>query len=269
MSNLLAQNKEIKRLRKEAERRKLEDEEEKEVEKAVAKARVVEEFERVQNGNEGDLRGLKRKIDENEHGPVRYAIGGSGDKSKRHESEKNDSRGELPSFWVPSETPENRKSDVKVIKQHPTCPAAAKDDSHDFSLRTLISVKFSETSSSAAHDGLIQICPSCNKVLSNSTKAVLAKPCGHVLCQACSDKFQRLPEQLAHQNEGQDSILCYVCQEDITPSGRKKRTKDTKAGGRLKDATAEKGLVVLSAEGTGFAGGGKNIVKKDGVVFQC
>lgn len=269
MSNLLAQNKELKRLRKEAERRKFEDNEEKEIEDAEAKARAVEEFERVQNGNEGDLRGSKRKLEVDEDGLVRQATGFSNSESKRHDSGKHGSKSELPSFWVPSETPENMKRDVKVIKQHPTCPAAAKEGSHDFSLRELISVNFSENVSVAGHDVLVQTCPSCNKALSNSTKAVLAKPCGHVLCQACSDRFQKLPEPSACQTEGEDTIRCYVCQEDITPSGRRKRRHDTKAGGGEKNTKGERGLVVLSSEGTGFAGGGKNMVKKEGVAFQC
>ncbi len=74
MSNLLAQNKELKRLKKEAERRRLEDDEERGVEDAEKKARDLDEFERVQaglrgqsvastqNGTESISKGVKRKL---------------------------------------------------------------------------------------------------------------------------------------------------------------------------------------------------------------
>ncbi|KAK5127889.1 hypothetical protein LTR85_005006 [Meristemomyces frigidus] len=297
VSNLLAQNKELKRLRKEAERRKVEDAEERDVEDAEAQVRAVEEFERVQAGlsvrtgdgrggerivgrrdgkvvveqeTEGGAKGVKRKLELDEDELKRLADEGQG-KAKRRASGTEEAKRELPSFWVPSETPDNKKADLKAIKQHPTCPAAAADEPHDFTLKTLIAVHFTENKPSNNSDTPVRSCPSCNKALSNSTKALLGKPCGHVLCRPCSDKFQKAADKSAHDAEQDETVRCYVCQEDITPGRKTKRKKHTGADGEAKgkEGKVERGLVELSSDGTGFAGGGKNIVKKVGVAFQC
>lgn len=57
-------------------------------------------------------------------------------------------------------------------------------------------------------------------------------------------------------------MLCYVCETDITEkkSGTGKKEKSTKI---------RPGLVMISSEGTGFAGGGENIAKREGTAFQC
>jgi nitric oxide synthase-interacting protein len=109
-------------------------------------------------------------------------------------------------------------------------------------------------------------CPSCNKTLSNATKAVLAKPCGHVLCKPCSDKFQRAAEKSPHEVHD-DTVRCYVCQGDVSQSVAKKRDGDEKK--KDKKDKAERGLVELCSDGTGFASGGTNMVKRQGVAFQC
>lgn len=65
-------------------------------------------------------------------------------------------------------------------------------------------------------------------------------------------------------------ILCYVCETDLTErkgarNGEKHREKE-------KDKDKDKikpGLVEISSEGTGFAGGGKNMTKREGTAFQC
>lgn len=290
LSNLLAQNKELKRLKKEAERRRLEDAEEKELEDAEAQARAVEEFEKVQAGlsvrsggnvnqqivgrQNGKItvetdagehaKGTKRKFEIDEDELVRLA-NEDREKARRTIAEEK-GQSELPSFWVPGETPDHKKTELKAIKQHPTCPAATTDKPHDLNLKTLVTVKFSEEKPSSSSEA-IWTCPSCNKALSNSTKAVLAKPCGHVLCKPCSDKFQKAPEKSAHDKEHDDTIRCYVCQEDVTPGRKLKRKKGAEAG--EKEVKLERGLVELSTDGTGFAGGGKSEVKKEGVAFQC
>lgn len=63
---MLAQNKELKLLKKEAEQRNIEDSKEKEIENAEVEARAVEEFERVQAGLSArvssDARGTEKII---------------------------------------------------------------------------------------------------------------------------------------------------------------------------------------------------------------
>ena len=65
-------------------------------------------------------------------------------------------------------------------------------------------------------------------------------------------------------------VSCYVCSTNITPQNlsqevgqAKKKSKKSEKG----DVTP--GLVELKCDGTGFAGGGDNIVQRHGTVFQC
>lgn len=271
----------------------MEDEEERDLEDAEARARAVEEFEKVQAGLsvrsggkkgserivgrqggkvtveqdvEGQPKGTKRKFEVDEEELLRLA-NDERENVKRVMSEEKNAKSELPSFWVPSETPDNKKAAMKAIKEHPTCPASAVDQPHDITLKKLVTVKFNEETTDGSADKSSRTCPSCNKALSNATKAVLAKPCGHVLCRPCSDKFQKAPEKSAHDKDHDETVRCYECQEDVTPGRKSKRKKDD--GSSEKESKVERGLVELSSEGTGFAGGGKNMVKKQGVAFQC
>ena len=272
-------------MKKEAEQRRLEDSEEKDIEDAEAQARAVEEFERVQAGlsvrsggkivgrKDGKVtveqdgeKGVKRKLGLDE-AELKDFADGSNSKSRK----KGDiSSKELPAFWVPGNIPAAQKAELKAPKLHPTCPAAAADKPHDISLKSLVSVRFTEgsegKSTGDSSSTPTRTCPSCNKSLSNATKAVLAKPCGHVLCKPCSDKFQRAAEKSAHDKVHDEAVRCYVCQEDVTPSVPKKREGDAK---KDKKDKIEKGLVELCSDGTGFASGGTNMVKRQGVAFQC
>lgn len=68
------------------------------------------------------------------------------------------------------------------------------------------------------------------------------------------------PSAAAHE-----AVRCYVCDTALTPKKSSKKDKD-------KDKEKEKitsGMVEISSEGTGFAGGGKNLVEREGVAFQC
>lgn len=70
------------------------------------------------------------------------------------------------------------------------------------------------------------------------------------------------PEDAEHYSR----MLCYVCETDLTgklknKEGKKEKSKDKE---RIRP-----GLVAISSEGTGFAGGGANMAKKSGTAFQC
>lgn len=192
----------------------------------------------------------------------------------------------LPSFWVPGHEVDaataNPNTHAAPTKLHPLCPSSSETAPHKLSLKTLTSINFTqETDDTTKKTNLT--CPACRKALSNSTHAVMAIPCGHVLCKPCVDKFMKpvmTPDP--HNPEVDHSVLrCFVCEIDLTgeeqeappvtvegggekEKKRKKKSKKDKDSGGLKP-----GLVDLKSEGTGFASGGNNLVKKTGVVFQC
>lgn len=66
------------------------------------------------------------------------------------------------------------------------------------------------------------------------------------------------------------TILCYVCETDITARPKHNSNGSSKKPKKDKDKDAvQPGLVEISSEGTGFAGKGGTMGKKTGVAFQC
>ena len=175
------------------------------------------------------------------------------------------------SFWIPAETPSNAAEDAPGGGGGPpragpqtVCPLSAPSDPHPFSLKTLVDVHF-ETAAADAPGAAgppdaappRRTCPACRKALSNATRAVLAVPCGHVVCKPCADRFVAPPPDAHAPETERGTVRCYVCDADLTA-----RKKGKKKG-------LKPGLVEIQSEGTGFAGGGKSVVVKEGVVFQC
>lgn len=290
MTNLLAQRKEMKRLEKVRERQIVEEDDQRLRDDEMARLKAVQEFEAVQAGLEskvgagsrvigrqngkitieqdqtphpGSAKGTKRKFEIDEAELARIASEDRSKAARTLEDERKAAKGHLPSFWVPGETPDQHHKIADKAKQTPTCPSSDPEHAHSLSLKTLTSVNFTEEKSPETGK-LVRSCPSCRKSLSNSTKAVIAVPCGHVLCKPCVDKFLR-PEH-RHQRDAHDeqpqseSVHCYVCDGDL--SARKRRGKE-----KEKDNVVP-GLVEIKSEGTGFASGGKAVVKREGVAFQ-
>jgi nitric oxide synthase-interacting protein len=255
-----------------------------------AKERAVKEFERVQMGLEakigggknivgrqngkvvveedvsGGKRGEKRKFELDEDELLRIAREERNKARKAIDDEKA-SKTTLPSFWVPSITPSSNTHNTlhniaKKTKSSPICPSSPADKPHSYSLHTLITVTFTEETDTASKVKQ-RICPACKKGLSNTSKAMLTKPCGHVLCKNCVDKFMtpgKGSDPHAPREEA-ERVRCYVCETDLTPlkGGQKEGGKDK----------IRHGLVEIVSEGTGFASGGVSKVEKLGVAFQC
>ncbi|EAW06377.1 putative RING finger domain protein [Aspergillus clavatus NRRL 1] len=326
ISDLLAQRQEIKRLEREREeaKKRLAEDEERTLEEA--RRRELREFELVSMGLEaakndhkakgganGGENHRKRKAEEAEEALAAFKareIEVDGKRKKIFELDEKEmarvareeqerlkrelkrekseaSKSALPSFWVPSLTPTTDPNEIaanKVVKMTPICPGSTDENRHGYSLKSLVEVHFTEEK---ATDGTVaRICPSCKKNLSNGLKAMLTKPCGHVICQPCVAKFMTphdVPDPHASKEEQERTaalhglILCYVCETDITPrnpkaeadengarngNGKKSKKKD-------KDPGIRPGLVPVSSEGTGFAGRGGNVATKAGVAFQC
>ncbi|KAI1805802.1 ENOS interacting protein [Daldinia bambusicola] len=226
--------------------------------------------------------GKKRKFEIDAEELVRIA---QEDRAKARKAidEEKAAKPALPSFWTPSVTPSSNTKDAlhdvaKKPKTTPICPASKEDNPHTYSLHTLVTVNFTEEEEDEGGEGgkttrkkRIRVCPSCKKGLNNASKAMLAKPCGHVLCRSCVDKFMRPSRHHdPHASaEGSEGLRCYVCEADLTD--RKSKSKD-ESGEKGKKKDKEKirpGLVDLRSEGTGFSAGGVNQVQKSGVAFQC
>lgn len=301
VANLLAQRKEIARLERERERREKEEAEERSRAEDEEQKKAVLDFERVQMGLEAKRRrdgenggveadaeqrerGIKRRFEVDEEEVMRAALEERTKARKALEEEQNQSLAakQLPSFWVPSQAPTATPAASAPIKLHPICPGSDDDAPHPYSLKTLVTVRFTEDAAprggggGSANDKL-RTCPSCRKGLSNATKAVLAVPCGHVVCKPCAKQFLT-PETLDphHQAASTTSaaeqpeagvVRCYVCEEVV--SEVKAKRKDKKEKKKKKDGGLKPGLVEIRCEGTGFAGGGKAVVEKKGVAFQC
>ncbi|KAI2612483.1 ENOS interacting protein [Hypoxylon fragiforme] len=229
----------------------------------------------------------KRKFEMDEEELARIAKDDRAKARKALDDEKA-AKPTLPSFWTPSVTPSSNTKDVlhevaKKTKSTPICPASKEDKPHAYSLHTLVTVNFTEEEagddagkgrSTNGKKERIRVCPSCKKGLNNASKAMLAKPCGHVLCRSCIDKFMRPSRQQHHHDPHASAgeaerVRCYVCEADLT---EKSGGGDGGQKGKKKEKDKEKmqpGLVELRSEGTGFSAGGANQVQKSGISFQC
>ncbi|KAL7626580.1 hypothetical protein AAE478_003352 [Parahypoxylon ruwenzoriense] len=259
------------------------------------------------NGSEKQERRGKRKFEMDEEELARIAREDRA-KARRAIDEENASKPTLPSFWTPSVTPSSNTKEAlheiaKKTKITPVCPTSREDAPHTYSLHMLVTVNFAEEdedgngerrssegnengNGSGSRNGKkkkrIRVCPSCKRGLNNASKAMLAKPCGHVLCRSCVEKFMRPSRQHQqhhdpHAPAGEaERLRCYVCEADLTEknsdggnnnTGSEKSSKKNK-----KEKEKEKirpGLIELRSEGTGFSAGGANQVQKSGVAFQC
>ena len=301
LNDLMAQRKEIKRLEKEAHLRGRDESDAQAREQDAQQRRELERFERNELGfSDGeDSSSKKRKREAEEyHSRQGGSTEGATKKAKTKTSES--------SFWTPgSETTTTSTSLASSTslaakakqshKLHPECPASTLQSKHAYSLKALVTVNFTTTqdepessASGVGPDEASRICPSCNKALTNTSRAMLgtAEGCGHVVCGSCAELFTKGIASKKGVSEGRNGhdeikVQCFVCEADLsgtktqstleqervtgrTGAGEKPRSKTEKHNERRVGR-----LVEISCEGTGFAGGGANMAKREGVVFQC
>ncbi|EPT01926.1 hypothetical protein FOMPIDRAFT_141736 [Fomitopsis schrenkii] len=267
-TDLVTQLDDIKRQKARLEAMKREAEEERQRAREAARERVLLEFEKGQLGLAStpsfatsgaaskESRGTKRKFEFDESTVETLAREAEEAALRQIEREQAEAlKHKLPDFWLPSLTPTYSSSgpptsltDVKIQTAcHGGTPA------HPLARKNLIPVNFiweqkappkSIESTPAAgneeepkqnlEDDKVALCPSCKKTLSNSNLMYLMKPCGHVVCKTCTDKLVKPGKQCIH---------CDV-------------------------KLAEKDIIQLTREGTGYAAGGLAETSKKGIAFQ-
>src|SRR5436190_23157650 len=74
-------------------------------------------------------------------------------------SQRETSKSQLPSFWVPSLTPStaNDSRELKPAKLNPICPASSPTNKHSYSLKALVTVNFTEEKDDK-DGGTVRIC---------------------------------------------------------------------------------------------------------------
>ena len=295
MNNLLSQRKEIKRLEKEFEKGLRETVEEDKERDAEERARAIDEFEKTMMGLEEKSvrtaadgldedadatqgRGVKRKRGLDEEEMLKNAREEKAKARKAIDDEKA-AEPRLPSFWVPSLTPStkaDRKSAAAPTKLNPLCPASSAANKHNISLRSLVTINFQPSKDPGpASQGQGMICPACIKALNNTNKAIMTVPCGHVLCKPCAGKLMTPdtgppdPHASPGKRVKARQVVCYVCSTDLTADDNAQERGGKKKGQKSGKVEVRPGLVELKCDGTGFAGGGDNMVQKYGTAFQC
>ncbi|KAJ1803245.1 hypothetical protein LPJ56_007003, partial [Coemansia sp. RSA 2599] len=129
-------------------------------------------------------------------------------------------RGES-SFWVPEKAPGAESKASDPSGRSVRCWASSLlPDGHALKLKHLVPVVFRSV-------GGEKLCPSCDRAFGNSSKIDVLRPCGHALCHRCVANFV-VP-----------AGRCFVCEAAVD---------------------AEKDAVRLHSEGTGFSGGGGQMV---------
>jgi len=144
-------------------------------------------------------------------------------KNYEKEEEQKKASERLPSFWVPSLTPDSKPDLMKRPSKECCCP----EDKYPLRMKDLIKVQFQVIKGMDIKDpNKIQNaryeCPVCQKTFTNTTKSTLLQRCGHVCCTDCISNFVKTENR------------CFVCSKSFT----------------------EKHLISLQCGGTGFAGHG-------------
>lgn len=101
-----------------------------------------------------------------------------------------DKKKNLPSFWIPSLTPQATADIAKKPDIRTYCPMSGKS----IKLKNLIKVKFTRAPDEEKDKALIAktiryICPVTNDILGNNVKCAVLRPSGDVVTWKCVEKF--------------------------------------------------------------------------------
>ena len=134
---------------------------------------------------------------------------------QKNSSEAGGSKGSLPSFWIPSLTPQAEKTKLTKPDKMVYCPMSRKP----LKMKDLIEVKFKElrddeVAKSGKKRSLISreeryVCAVTNDVLSNSTPVAVLRPTGDVVTVECVEKIIKkdMTHPLTSQKLKEDDII--------------------------------------------------------------
>ncbi|KAM4703514.1 nitric oxide synthase-interacting protein isoform 1-T2 [Rhinophrynus dorsalis] len=152
------------------------------------------------------------------------------DEPSSSQQSSEDKSKQLPSFWIPSLTPESKTSIVKKPDKTVYCPMSGKP----LKMKDLIAVKFTLVDEKVDRVGLINrqnryVCAVTRDMLGNSVPCAVLRPSGAVVTLECVEK---------------------LIKKDMT---------DPISGDKLH----EKDIIVLQRGGTGFSGSGIQLQAKE------
>ncbi|XP_077313314.1 nitric oxide synthase-interacting protein [Lithobates pipiens] len=155
---------------------------------------------------------------------------GSVEEASSSKQSSEDKSKQLPSFWIPSLTPEAKSTLVKKPDKNVYCPMSGKP----LKMKDLITVKFTKVDEKVDRVGLINrqdryVCAVTRDMLGNSVPCAVLRPSGAVVTLECVEK---------------------LIKKDMT---------DPVSGEKL----TEKDILVLQRGGTGFSGSGVQLEAKE------
>lgn len=152
---------------------------------------------------------------------------------------------QLRAYWLPSMTPDAGPSSIQRPSEETKCPMG-----HIMRLKQLIKVDFTPVKGVDQTDDTKFgrfMCGTCMKGLNSASGLILARPCGHVTCKSCFDKFGKAPAKSDSQSPADRMPQCPTCNMKLT---------------------SDKDIISLQASGSSFAAGGgeEKVAKKEVVV---
>lgn len=161
--------------------------------------------------------------------PLNPFMGGT-QPSMSNKPSREDQDKQLPSFWIPSLTPEAKATTLKKPDKTVYCPMSGKP----LKMKDLIPVKFTPVDETLDRVGLINrqdryICAVTRDMLGNSVPCAVLRPSGAVVTLECVEKLI------------------------------KKDMQDPING----ESLSEKDIIVIQRGGTGFAGSGVQLEAKE------